>query len=416
MFERYQDMVDRLRNRELADRWAFLIFAIGGSILIWVTKSLGVEPVFIAVGAMMVMLAYAALVNLGPKLKLRADQLGDNCYYLGLVFTLASLSYAIFTFDPARTATTIVQGFGVALVSTVFGLVLRVFFSQGQPDLAMAEENARIALTETAALVRAELDGVVLAFQTFAVQTQQHLTELRDQVRNDVTSVGSTAVATITETTESARNAITVQSEETVGEVRKVTTSVGRLVKAIEGHADTFGALAEKTSAQLGHLTAIEQAGSAAANALTQVTEAAETVNRHQVSLSDNSEKLAGASTMIAETINALKEAAERFDKLVDARLTALDGTPLKIAERLDTALSEALTRWEGAISQHADGHTKLLQDLEQARADELAATRRHNEALDKEIGRSREKVGQVHTALVEMTNELTSQIASIDR
>ena len=413
MFQRYRDMADRLRDREWADRWAFLLFAIGGSILIWVSKGLRIDPIYVALGAMVLMLAYAALVNIGPKLKLRADQLGDNCYYLGLVFTLASLSYAIFTFDPANTATTIVQGFGVALVSTVLGLVLRVFFSQGQPDLAMAEENARIALTETAAAVRAELDGVLLSFQTFAVQTQQHLVELRDQVRADYEAVGASARSTIDEAAETVRKKLSDQAAETNGEMRKVAISVGKLVSAIGSHAATLGSISERTSAQLQGLAAIEPAGLAAAAALAQVAGGAETIQGLHVGMADNADRVAATASTMAETVTAMKTAAERFDSLVEARLATLGSAPLKLGADLEKALADALARWQGAIAAHIETHARALRDLEAARAAELQSSVRHNEALADELDRSRAMVGKVHGALVEMTDELTARVAA---
>lgn len=114
--------VDRLRERQFFDRWAFLLFSFGGSAAILAFKSQNTNTVVVAAGAATLMLIYAFLAGSGAA-KLRADQAGDNCYYLGLIYTLASLGFAIFTFDPANTATTIVQGFGVALTTTVVGLV-----------------------------------------------------------------------------------------------------------------------------------------------------------------------------------------------------------------------------------------------------------------------------------------------------
>lgn len=121
-------LVDRLDERGLIDRWGFLIFALGGAIGILVAKSTSLPPVLVAAAAAMTMVLYAALVKTKGTGRLRADQAGDNCYYLGLIYTLTSLAYAIFLFDPANTATTIVQGFGIALLTTIMGLVLRVFF------------------------------------------------------------------------------------------------------------------------------------------------------------------------------------------------------------------------------------------------------------------------------------------------
>jgi hypothetical protein len=109
-------------------------------------------------------------------------------------------------------------------------------------------------------------------------------------------------------------------------------------------------------------------------------------------------------------------DAAQRFDALVEARLTTLNKAPMKVSERLATALSDTVTRWEQTISQHAESHAQVLRTLEQARTDELSSIRRHNEALDVEIGRSREKVSKVHNALVEMTNDLVTQVSVADR
>jgi chromosome segregation ATPase len=416
MFERNRDMVDRLLAREWSDRWAFLLFAIGGSILIWITKSFEVDPIIVACCAMALMLLYAGAVSLGPKLKLRADQLADNCYYLGLVFTLASLSYAIFTFDPAETATTIVQGFGVALVSTVLGLILRVFFSQGKPDLAMAEENARIALTETAAQLRAELDGVVLAFQSFAVQTRQHLTELRDEVSDDVGAVASTARQSIASMADEARGVVTGQASGAVEDIRKLSASVKGLIKAIEGHSTAIDTMAAKTAVYHDALMSVESAGTAATSALGQITSSGAAVLQYQEKLANSGETLAAAGEAIASTTSEMLKAAQHFDALVEGRLAALNKAPMKVSERLGSALSDTITQWEQTIARHAASQAEALQLLAKTRADELAAITRHNEALDSEISRSREKVAKVHAALVEMTSELTSQVSSTAR
>ena len=114
MTEQTIPLIDRLQERGLIDRWGFMAFAGVGSVLVFASKRLNVPAIFVAIGAVGLIVVYAILVNLKGTGKLRSDQAGDNCYYLGLIYTLTSLSYAIFTFDPDKTATTIVQGFGIA--------------------------------------------------------------------------------------------------------------------------------------------------------------------------------------------------------------------------------------------------------------------------------------------------------------
>src|SRR5437868_13705004 len=101
---------DALQERGLIDRYGFLGFALVGGLGIWIAKqTTHLDYKWIAGGAALMLIAYATVVSSRGTGKLRSDQAGDNCYYLGLIYTLVSLAHAIFTFDPADTATTIVQ-------------------------------------------------------------------------------------------------------------------------------------------------------------------------------------------------------------------------------------------------------------------------------------------------------------------
>src|SRR3954471_7408763 len=112
-------LVDRLKERGFVDRWGFLSFAGVGALLILLAKHSGGNPVHIALVAAGAMLLYAVMVYRTGTGRLRGDQAGDNCYYLGLIYTLTSLAYAIFVFDPSSQAQTIIQGFGIALATTI---------------------------------------------------------------------------------------------------------------------------------------------------------------------------------------------------------------------------------------------------------------------------------------------------------
>ncbi|RYF50796.1 MAG: hypothetical protein EOO27_31115, partial [Comamonadaceae bacterium] len=67
-----------LEERGWIDRWGFLLFAFGGAASILIAK---------AAGAAIAMVAYAFVVQTSGTGRLRADQAGDNCYYLGLIYT-----------------------------------------------------------------------------------------------------------------------------------------------------------------------------------------------------------------------------------------------------------------------------------------------------------------------------------------
>lgn len=251
--------IDELAEREWIDRWGFLLFAIGGSAAILLCKALQINSVLVAAGAVIVMLTYAVVVGTGVS-KLRADEAGDNCYYLGLIFTLVSLAFAIFTFNEKDPTPAIIAGFGIALATTVMGLILRVFLTQSRVDLVDAEESTRIALTEAASQVRAQLDAVVQTFAHFTHKTQQHLQEFRDQANNDIEEVRNNALSAVSGNADKANMIVEQQTIETTTATRKVTTAVTRLVNVLESHADALSEIEEKARGQAAHLDALERA------------------------------------------------------------------------------------------------------------------------------------------------------------
>ena len=60
------------------------------------------------------------------------DNIGDNCYYLGFLFTLISLAIGLYSFDPNefQSILKITNNFALAIISTLIGLFLRVLFNQ----------------------------------------------------------------------------------------------------------------------------------------------------------------------------------------------------------------------------------------------------------------------------------------------
>lgn len=402
--------IDRLRERQYFDRWAFLLLAFGGSAAILVFKSQNTNTVAVAAGAALLMLLYAFLAGYGAT-KLRADQAGDNCYYLGLIYTLASLSFAIFTFDPANTATTIVQGFGVALATTVVGLVLRVFFSQSRADLAESEENVRVALTEAAAQVRAQLDGVVQAFATFAHQTQQHLQELHDEVSAQIKTTSETARASVEASAAEASEAIEAQVTETVTTTKKVSTAVTRLVSNLEGHADAVGEVTNKSRGQLAHLEALEAAAQSTRSVFSHVSEVAAKVQSEQSALVVNTDRFAGAAEALANSVASVESATARFDEAVKKRLGEIKRFPADEASAAERAMKDVIAQWSAAVDALAAKQEEIVDRLDKAQAGQVEALDRHNLALEGELAKSRDYVGKVHTALVDMTEKLADKI-----
>ena len=108
----------------------FFVALIGGGIGIWLTKSIAASSwvaAMVAVGVILALMIYYMLNDEDAP-----EEEGDNVYYLGLLFTLVSLMFAIvelFGFDKGVNTEKIpelLKSFGIALTSTVMEIAGRV--------------------------------------------------------------------------------------------------------------------------------------------------------------------------------------------------------------------------------------------------------------------------------------------------
>ena len=124
------------------------------------------------------LIVYAAIIKFVPRFRLREDQAGDNCYYLGFLFTLVSLAIALYHFAKTASSTErIIENFGIALASTIIGLMLRVVFNQMRQDTVDIEREARLELAGAAQRLRSELDQSVFEFNAFRRSMQQSVAD-----------------------------------------------------------------------------------------------------------------------------------------------------------------------------------------------------------------------------------------------
>jgi len=407
MPKRFVPFIDRLNERGWVDRMGFLAFGAAGAAGIVLGKWLGVSPILVAVGSAAFMLLYACLVEWSGTGRLRSDQAGDNCYYLGLIYTLVSLAYAIFTFDPVGTATTIVQGFGIALTTTILGLILRVYFNQTRVDLIETEDTVRLELTEAAGELKTQLSQIIIQMNDFSHQTRQSLTELRSAIAEDLEGVA----AKVRSAGEQASQSIEAQATETTSRMKRLATATEKVAANLESHGESLKSIEAASRDMATSAGAISQVATGTREALDELA-------RQVQHLAGLHETLQSSGRGLGETVSSLQNTLSAFD----ASATQLDSNLVERLEQFKQAPIEGLTEAAGAISeavarvgQELDRLVALQAQAADRIADQSSAAlqtaSRHNEALEAELTRSRTKVEQVHGALVEMTGELVRQV-----
>ena len=176
--------------RDTLDRAAFVLaflFGAGGGVIL---KLLGAHPLVSATYAAVILILYAIVAWAGGRIKIEPETIGDNCYYLGFLFTLSSLAYTLYQMaDPtlnggrAVDIPEVISGFGVALSSTIFGVFLRVLMMQLRPDFVAKDREVRADINRAFEDFRKNMSGMLSQMKAYSAESVQIASERDARIR-----------------------------------------------------------------------------------------------------------------------------------------------------------------------------------------------------------------------------------------
>jgi len=169
---------------DMPDKGLFAVAAIGGFAGIYFMKTNGFRAPDVALVAVAAMLVYGIVAYRMPLVQMRLDRLGDNFYYLGFIYTLASLAAALLQLSDRVDVQPLLGSFGIALVTTIVGISGRVLLLQLRTGLDDVEQKTRHELVATAEHLRGQLGQSILEFQTFRTALFQVLSETQEAYGN----------------------------------------------------------------------------------------------------------------------------------------------------------------------------------------------------------------------------------------
>lgn len=118
--------------------------------------------IFGMVTSIILIVIYAFVSRTVHTFRLSAERVGDNCYYLGFLFTLVSLSNALYAFGyDEDVINDVISNFGIALGSTITGMLLRVMFNQMKIEPEQIGERIRENLSDTGQKLAGEIENVI---------------------------------------------------------------------------------------------------------------------------------------------------------------------------------------------------------------------------------------------------------------
>jgi hypothetical protein len=188
----------------MPDKGLFALVAVLGFAGILILKVRGFDADLVAGGAVILMLLYGFIAFQFRRVRIRPDRLGDNFYYLGFIYTLASLSAALLQLKGGARIEELLGSFGIALFTTIIGVAGRVLFVQMRGDIDEVEDEVRKDLLSTSADLRAQLNITLAEFETFHTGVQQAARKAAEQS----TTAAQDAISNISRVANAAADSI----------------------------------------------------------------------------------------------------------------------------------------------------------------------------------------------------------------
>ena len=371
--------------------------------------------------------------------ELDRNRAGDNLYYLGLLFTLISLAYVLVTLFIVGSGDEfdlkvhgLVGNFGIALTSTIFGILARIFLQSSQKSISLPDESRDLGgdLGDVVVLRRKvkEATDAMTHFTritlTQAEQTKSHTDILLSEFTEHIAKVSSQsreqAVLAFDETksawqqlatefrqdSKNLLQALNKHIEETAGTIEHEWTSVAKHVETASGGVvECIGEIAERIQPIISRLSTLENSLSSFDGGLNdtkhRLSELVDTAKAYTVSTREIREavlkhgaitrQLAEQASQEADRAKTASEAASaihssiqqllaRLEK-INITLGSFDQTLDEVARKLDTMATvaeeySATTEKQQAVAELHAGGTRRLAEQSLREADDVRRAR----------------------------------------
>jgi F0F1-type ATP synthase membrane subunit b/b' len=222
---------------DMPDKGLFAGTAALGFALIIILKVEAVGPELIAGLAVALMFAYGFIAYQIPTVHLRLDRLGDNFYYLGFIYTLASLSAALVQMRNGVEIDSVLGNFGIALITTIVGIAGRVVFVQMRSEIDDVEEVIRRDILEASAALKGQLSAALNDLDTFRTGLRQ----IAKETLEESVEYGKAHIHQIGAVAQQAADRIDAafgerqsHAQEVLGLVLKISKATDKLLRRIE--------------------------------------------------------------------------------------------------------------------------------------------------------------------------------------
>jgi hypothetical protein len=400
-------------------RLPFAIASIGGGALLIGLKILGVSQVPVTAAACAIIGGYCLIVSFTPNLRIREDQLGDNCYYLGFLFTLASLAYALYQFGVTGNVEEIVANFGLALGSTIWGILLRVLINQARRDVLETEQDARMALAEAVVRLRTEIDDAVLALGSFCRNVQQAAQEQINTSTEQTAKVLNESIAKVGQSSAGVMDRIDAAFLEFREHAQVLNESSGATVKSLKtllSRIDKIDAPSDLVTRRLEPaLSVLDESVGRLRKRLDTEESLATTVLDHVAKMTERLELVVAGVGALGASLNASADSAKlavSASENAAKSLELLSASMSKSPRDLEVSLEETGRRTRALMEEHFGSIAATLNAGRADLASIVELMRSQNSALAAELERSGQLVIKTSSAMTTLADSIVERLS----
>lgn len=351
--------------RDKAIFFAAFALGIGGTFGL---KHFEAAVLLIALYPASILILYAFIGGFIGRKSVEPEMIGDNCYYLGFIFTLVSLAITLYALGQAPEdidlVRTVISGFGIAITSTILGIFLRAFFQQFRADLVASERRTRIDIAEAVRNFQTELSQSVTSLRSFSIEVQQSLREHHAQMKQEEEAFlkergeafRDMAEQAIKETTGSTRRAAEEAVKEIGSMIREMnaawSSEMSRITENVEKSSNVFRGSLESAGQEMGSFreAVVSQSAELHRIAESAIETAVTTSARMQETISEQQKSLDGFAKVLAETVRGSRVSIENSAAETSRSL-----------EAASVEISNAAQRASGNLDRTVNGMTESM-------------------------------------------------------
>ena len=230
---------------------------------------------------------------------------------MGFIFTLVSLALTLYFREEPRE---IIASFGVAIFSTLVGIIARTFLHQFRFDPDDIETASRVELSEATRRIRGELDETILQLQDFRRNTIQSMNEGFEEIRSNVEKLSNSLLEEITNLAQKAQEPIEQLSKDLTKSLDELTKDMTKISDSFNTSVDSqknFSEQSKKASDALKKFADnIEQNNTVAQNLTNSIDQKVQSIGER---INTNvSEQNAEISKVITKELNQIKKVVKK--------------------------------------------------------------------------------------------------------